>query len=130
MPALRFQFVWLGIGWLALAAVAVLSLVPVQQVGPSDKLNHLLVYGALMAWFAALQPRRRHPRLALLLALFGLLLEAAQGLTAYRMPGLYDAAANSAGVLLAWLLVRDRLRPVLAWLEARLPPASQTGNTA
>lgn len=129
MPALRFQVFWLGIGWLALTAVAVLSLIPVPQVGPSDKLNHLLVYGALMAWFAALQPRRRHLRLAVLLAGFGVLLEAAQGLTAQRMPSLLDATANTAGVVLAWLLLRDRLRAVLAWLEARLPAASQTGDT-
>ncbi len=121
MPKLRYFPVWLSIGWLLVAAVVALSLLPgVPAVGPSDKINHLLAYAVLMSWFGGLYPRQRHVTIAVWLVLLGIILEGLQALTGYRSMEVMDAAVNSAGVMLAWILVRDYMRTVLQWCEACL----------
>lgn len=122
---LRWPWVWLGLWWLALLVVIVLSLVPPPAVAMprhGDKVQHLFAYAALAA--AAVQVWR--PGRPLLLAgvglvLMGVLLEFAQGaLTATRQADPLDALANALGVGLGLLTV---LTP---WRDA-LPRATAGG---
>lgn len=67
----------------------------------SDKLLHLISYAGL----ALLQPlflkeERLFLRWALLLVLWGILLEGVQGLVPNRTPSFWDFIANTAGVML------------------------------
>lgn len=121
MHKLRYFPVWLSIGWLLVATVVVLSLLPsVPAVGPSDKFNHLLAYAMLMSWFGGIYARRRHLGIAVRLMLLGIILEGLQALSGYRHMEALDAVANVAGVILAWALVRGHLNTVLLWCETRL----------
>lgn len=121
MYKLRYFPVWLGIGWLLTGAVVALSLLPgVPAVGPSDKLNHLLAYAVLMTWFGGIYARRLHLAIAVRLIILGLLLEGLQALSGQRQMEALDALANAIGVVLAWIVARDRLNTVLLWCEARL----------
>jgi glycopeptide antibiotics resistance protein len=101
---MRYSVVWYGIGGLMLGAIVIGSLVPVptMKAAPNDKLIHFLIYFLLMAWL-------------------GLLLELAQGQTRYRTFEWYDVGANSAGVLVAWLVVMTPLGKTLQrvdqWLQ-------------
>ena len=108
--SLRRPRLWLGLWWLAVLAVVVLSLVPppaMELPRHGDKVEHLLAYAALAA--AAVQVWR--PGRPLLLAglglvLMGVLLEFAQGaLTATRQADPFDALANTLGVGLGLLTV-------------------------
>ena len=118
---MRYSVVWYGIGGLMLGAIVIGSLVPVptMKAAPNDKLIHFLIYFLLMAWFGQLWLRRRW--LALGFVLLGLLLELAQGQTRYRTFEWYDVGANSAGVLVAWLVVMTPLGKTLQrvdqWLQ-------------
>lgn len=96
---------WLGLWWLAVLAVVVLSLTPppaVELPRHGDKVEHLLAYALLAA--AAVQVFRRGwpvRSAGLGLVLLGIALELAQGaLTATRMADPADALANTGGVLL------------------------------
>jgi VanZ family protein len=97
------------------AAIVWLSLTPKPpdvEIEGSDKLGHLASYAILMFWFAQLYLRR-----VLYAAGFialGIALELAQRWLGYRSAELYDALANTLGVLLGWgaaLLVGRRLLP-------------------
>jgi VanZ family protein len=111
---------WLAI--LATIGVAVLSLgaVPKLNIGlnlkSSDKYLHFIAYFTLcILWFFALRDRlhRYVFRVAvpLGLILYGIILEGMQGgLTTYRTADIYDAIANSAGVLGAMFLFNKLLR--------------------
>lgn len=121
MRKLRYFPVWLSIGWLLVAAVIVLSLLPgVPAVGPSDKLNHLLAYAVLMSWFGGIYARRQHLGIAVRLMMLGIILEGLQALSGHRHMEALDAVANVAGVALAWAIMRNHLNTVLFWCEARL----------
>jgi VanZ family protein len=92
--------------WLiCLAFVSVGSVLPgtdhFQPIMGSDKLLHLISYAGL----ALLQPlflkeERLFLRWALLLVLWGILLEGVQGLVPNRTPSFWDFIANTAGVML------------------------------
>ncbi|GAB4352800.1 MAG: hypothetical protein Kow006_17600 [Gammaproteobacteria bacterium] len=114
---LRWRAAWLGVGWLAIAAVIWLSLIPDPPATPDfpygDKLNHLLAYGFLMGWFGQLY-RRPLMRLgyAFSFVFLGVVLEITQGLGGYRWFEVADAVANMVGVVLAFVALRfgaDRL---------------------
>lgn len=105
--------VFRGVFWCVLLIIIVLSLVPVghPEFSPNDKVNHLLAWGTLailgcLGWTGRI-------RLVLLLWCASFALEGVQGLTAYRMFSLADAAANGAGLLIGLAIVTlwDRLRP-------------------
>ena len=51
---MRLRSAWLGLGWLGVAGVVVLSLIPAPPTGPEhgDKLGHAGSYALLMWWFA------------------------------------------------------------------------------
>ncbi len=106
MDALTFsRSGWRFIGWLGVASLCAISLLPPSALlleGPenSDKLYHLTAYAALACWFALGYARAHWRRLALGLALLGVALEILQGLTPERMASVWDALTNMLGILL------------------------------
>ncbi len=114
---LRFRPLWLALGWAMVGTVVYLSLAHLQVdlSEGRDKWSHLAAYGALMYWFCLLYSGQG--RLAAGFVALGIGLEIAQGFTGYRSFDPADMLANSAGVVLGWLLARTRLRQLLQWLE-------------
>jgi VanZ family protein len=97
------------IGWLLVAAVIVLSLVPdvpIPQTVPgySDKVAHALVYAGLTMWFAVAALRHRWRGVARWMFILGVVLEACQAMVPYRMASLEDIIANSLGIILGLLI--------------------------
>ncbi len=111
---------WLAI--LATLGVAVLSLgaVPKLNIGldlkSSDKYLHFIAYFTLcLLWYFALKDRLHRYVFRILipvgLILYGIILEGLQGgLTTYRTADIYDAVANTAGVLVAMFLFNRLLK--------------------
>ena len=100
--------------WLTLAAITVLSLLPLQfavKSGVSDKIEHLVAYAALCAFGHIGHPRRPAP-FALVLAViaYGIAIEIAQSFIPGRMMSGWDIVANTAGAIiglgLSWLLLK------------------------
>ena len=125
MKPLRRPVLWLGLWMLALLAVCVLCLVPLDGLPPlpdnSDKVEHLLTYFMLAAGAVQLFGGSR----ALLVAMLGLValgigIEFAQGMTAYRSADPLDALANSIGVLLGMATRLTPWRDLLLRIESRL----------
>jgi len=104
-----------------LGIVAVLSLIPVPDVGVSDKLMHFVTYAGLSAGFSTLvQHNRQLVYVAVGLIVYGIALEFLQGLTSYRYMEVYDMLANSTGVMTGLMI---RLSPAASWFrrfEAKL----------
>jgi hypothetical protein len=104
-PALRLLPLWLTTGWVLIAAVIYLSLVPAPpelDLPQGDKVGHVLAYAVLMFWF--MQIYGRWPvRLAAGFVALGIVLEIVQGLTGYRTFDVHDMGANTVGVALGWL---------------------------
>jgi len=103
-------------------AIAFLSLshLPKLDLGfkikSSDKYLHTTAYFFLsMVWYFALRSKIKKTRfkvlLILVLIVYGIILEGLQGgLTNYRTADFYDVLANSAGVLIATLVVNKLLK--------------------
>jgi len=124
LKPLRRPRLWLGLWWLAIALGVVVSLVPPPAIDAprgSDKLVHLLCYGALAVGAVQLfASRAALLRAATGLVALGVALELAQqAFTTTRMLDPRDAAANTLGVLLGLLVARTPLRDLLAKLDAR-----------
>lgn len=105
------------------AAIVWLSLMhspPRIDFDQSDKVGHLLGYGALMFWFGQLY-RRFWERLAYGsgFVAMGLALEALQGLLGYRMYDPFDLIANTLGVLVGY---------AAALISPMLLPAAEKGR--
>ena len=99
--------VWWPLGWVQVLILLAVMLWPAVDVpGPqgSDKVVHMVSFGWLMSWFAQVVIAQRW-RLALLLGLYGGLIELLQHFSGYRYGDLWDLCADVAGVLLAWGLV-------------------------
>ena len=95
-------------GWLGVIATLALSLMPPTLGGDDthiDKLAHLFGYAVLMFWWAQLVVYQR-VKLAVAVVLFGIAIELLQGLTPDRLPDVLDVLANTAGVLLGWIIAR------------------------
>ncbi len=99
-----------------------------------DKVGHALAYAVLMGWFIQIF---QHSVARLILgALFigmGVGLEFLQGMVPTRQFEVLDMAANTSGVLLAWLLASTFLGSVLVWFERlalprRVEPAKSAGS--
>lgn len=123
-PLRRPRF-WLGLWWTAIVLGVVVSLVPPPPIDVprgSDKLVHLLGYGALAASAVQLFARRSALlRAGIGLVLLGIALELAQyALTSTRMFDVLDMLANTVGVLIGLAIACTPLRDLLPWLEARL----------
>jgi VanZ family protein len=75
-----------------------------------------------MYWFAHLEPEKRgRIRLAAGITGMGIALECLQGLIGHREFSVADMAANSAGVLLGWLVAPPRVPDLLRHIEVRHP---------
>ena len=100
---------WLLTGWLGVVAAFVFSLNPATAHAPliqhGDKLTHLASYATLMFWWAQLYiaPRQRLV-LAVALILLGIAIELLQGFTPSRQSDVFDALANTIGIVLGWLI--------------------------
>ena len=95
--------------WLALAAVVLLSLVPLTRASPfgyQDKMQHGLAYAALYFLSArAYVPRYPLWLLGAAFVLFGIAIEFAQSLTEHRQTDILDMLANTSGVVLVGALL-------------------------
>jgi VanZ family protein len=114
--------VWLALGWLWVATVFYLSLMPhpPQPISFSgvDKWEHALAYALLMLWFCQVYVgHKARVRLLLLLAAMGVGIEFLQGMGGYRYFEYADMLANTTGVLIGWGLAQTRLGRVLTMLE-------------
>ena len=93
-------------GWAMVAAIVWLSLTPVPpkvDFQQSDKVGHLLGYGALMFWFSKLYLATRARILyGIAFVAMGITLELLQGHFGYRTYEVLDMYANTLGVLLGW----------------------------
>jgi VanZ family protein len=118
---LRFQRLWLAIGWALVLFVVYLSLAPHPISIPGahgDKVGHVTAYATLMLWFAQLYPRLERRRvLAGAFIALGIGLEFAQLLTDTRTFEIADMLADGAGVALGWLAAPPRTINFLRRLE-------------
>lgn len=124
---LRFHELWLILGWLLIAVIIALSLIPplpdYQKTltflpEDIDKVGHFLAYFVLMGWFAQIYhlPKQRIWLVGSFIAL-GVVLEILQGLTGVRHPAWTDALANSFGILMAWAITKGNYQYLLTAFE-------------
>lgn len=127
-PAYRYRRMWFLLGWGMIAAVVVLSLIPLDvDLGNNrDKLAHAAAYGGLSFWFGMLiDGRGRELRIAAALALMGVALEFLQALTPYRSFEIADMIANATGAALGWGLAQTPLRYALDRVERLIAAATR-----
>lgn len=122
MEPLKWSRVWWTLGYLQVAFVVVVSLIPpilIPQVDFDwiDKLFHFTAYLVLMLWFVQINPRDRYGFIMRLFIKMGLALEVAQGLTGYRMFDVWDMVANVLGVVAGWGLGVAGLNGIFARVE-------------
>jgi VanZ family protein len=123
-PDLRYRRTWLVLGWGMVAAVTVLSLIPleVDLSGGRDKVAHIIAYGSLAFWFSDLVgSRARQIAIAVAFMGMGVGIEYLQRMTGYRTFDVYDMIANAVGASIGWALAQTPLRNVLVWVERLLP---------
>lgn len=104
--------IWIIVGWLGIAAVIYMSLMPrPPQLGIAhgNRIGHVVVYASLMLWFAqlALVPIQLLRSASGLFAL-AVGLEFAQLATEYRTFSYMDMAAGALGVVIGWVLAPPR----------------------
>jgi len=119
------QRLWLAGGWLLVGLVIYLSLIPhppePKYFPSADKLGHVFAYCGLSLWFCQLY-RTVASRMTTISALIGLGagLEFIQGWMGYRYFEVWDMAANTAGVMMGFLLVHTRLGRLFVLIEVKL----------
>jgi VanZ family protein len=122
MNRLRFEKLWLTLGFGFVALVFYLSLAPdLPDTGVPNgmKIGHVLAYGWLMFWFAQIyRSNAMRYAFALVFCAMGIGLEYAQGTTDYRGFEYSDMLINSGGVGLGLLLSYTRLQNTFSWLES------------
>ncbi len=102
---------WRRLGWLGIASLCVLCLLPPPQLMESgiphaDKFFHGAAYGLLMWWNSVANERHYRWRWALGLLLLGITLEGLQGLTPERSMSAWDVLANSVGIVIGFYALR------------------------
>jgi len=120
MPRLAYLNLWRGLGWLGIALVFTLSLMPHPPhtgLDQGDKIGHFLAYALLAGWFGQISARRLAWGLGFLG--MGAMIEVLQGMTGYRDMSLADLAANALGLVIGSLTAR-RFPDLLCQVEARL----------
>jgi glycopeptide antibiotics resistance protein len=119
---LKFARIWQSMGWMMVAIVVWLSLIPHISWEPPvigwDKAQHFLAYGGLMYWFA--MAFRRRWRWPVFLVALGAFLEFLQGLGGSRVPDVHDILANTLGVGMGWALSRSQVGSLLFRVDAAL----------
>jgi VanZ family protein len=121
-PRLRWHVPWVVVGALIMAWVLWMALQPdpgITLVIPQgDKVLHATTFTCLMGWWGNVyRSRRGRVGSALLCLAFGIFIEFAQWLDPPRDADVWDVVADSAGIALAWLLLRTPLARVLAGVE-------------
>jgi VanZ family protein len=112
---------WYLLGALMLIVVGALSLLPMPEVGVSDKLSHVVTYVFLAGWFSLLAPGWRVLAVTVIgLMAYGIVLELLQGMTSYRYLEWADMLANGSGIAIGALFYFTPLRRVLALVDRRL----------
>lgn len=123
-PDLKYRFFWLLVGYALVVLVVYLSLTsePIDlYMGfkNQDKVYHAFAYFTLMSWFSQIYHRNvQRAQLIVAFVFLGILLEFLQGLTPNRDPDIADAMADTAGVLLGYVLTRWSLRNILVKFES------------
>lgn len=116
---MSIRTLWLALSWVWVAVVFYLSLTPRPpepfSFSNADKLEHMLAYGLLMLWFCQLQFTRTW--LAAAFVAMGIGLEFLQGMSGFRHFDYADMVANSAGVLMGWVIARTRAGRILEFVE-------------
>ena len=116
-PDLRWLILWRGLGWLLLASIITLSLIPAPPSAPGgDKLHHFLAYFGLMLLFSQWHERKHLSLLALAFITLGIAIELIQPMTG-RYFSWMDMVANSSGVFVAWFIARGKAGRILAGIE-------------
>lgn len=122
-PVLHYRKLWLALGWLLVASVWYLSLTPKPPeidlgIDFFDKISHFTAYAVMMAWFMQLYHATR-TRLFYTLGFIamGVSIEFLQGMGPARLFELADMAANTSGVIAAWLIVRGGLQECFVRFE-------------
>lgn len=119
-------------GWLWVALVWYLSLsakppLPELDIAFADKYGHFIAYGWLMGWFGNIyfcQVTRMV--YAVVFVLMGIGLEFLQGLGEARLFEYQDMLANSAGVLIGFVLTLGKARLLLHKLEKSILKVAMT----
>ncbi len=122
---LKLPKLWYVLACIGLLLLAIVSLIPVPELGSSDKFGHFFSYALLSAYLSLLVEQRKSLwRILFGLIAYGLFLEFMQSFTGYRSGDLADALANSLGAItgLAFYFspLRRILRNVDRWLVTRL----------
>ena len=121
VPAFKLLKIWYLLGGLMLVSVAIVSLMPVPDIGVNDKFSHLTTYFILGGWFGLLATNRASLGWTIIgLVAYGILLELLQGMTAHRYAEWGDVLANASGTLVGILLHYSPLRRLLRFVDSRL----------
>ncbi len=123
MSSHKLRKLWLFTGWLLIALVVYVSLIPALpsiDITAADKVAHVFAYATLTLWFLQLYPADRRAMLVIGFIMMGIALEFLQELTASRSFEYADIAANTGGVALGWLLAKTRLSNTLHVIEKQL----------
>ena len=102
---------WMGLSWLGVAIVLMLSLLPLAVPAQledwnTDKLVHMTMYASLMLSFSRAYARRQWLAIAIALGSLGLGIECVQSLTPNRSASLLDEIANLAGISIMLALLQ------------------------
>lgn len=104
---LRYQRMWVVLGWVAVAVALVLNLMPgtaVPKIG-GDKYEHVAGYVLLTLWFCGLYPRSRYWIIAASLLGMGILVEILQGAMHWgRQAEVNDVIADIVGIVIGLVL--------------------------
>jgi VanZ family protein len=127
VPALRLRALWLILGFLMLAGILAICLVPLnlptEAMTYNDKVMHALTFVLLTVWFGALQkPHGRSGQLKLVGALFfyAIAIEVLQSFTTYRSAEFADLVADLIGILLGGILLRLGMSGWPIFIEKRI----------
>ena len=113
-------------GWLLILLVCYFSLTPTPpkidiKFEYLDKLEHMLSYLVLMAWFAQLyHTKQSRIYYALFFIVLGITIEILQGLGGIRYFEYSDMLANTSGVVMGLLLTLGKRKDLLLSFERRL----------
>ena len=86
-----------------------------------------MAYGTLMLWFAQLHPKSGYGWLAGSFIGLGILMEILQYLLGTRSGDVWDAAANSLGVILSWGLAVMGMNTLFHQFEGRCLKRNEEG---
>jgi VanZ family protein len=128
-PELRLARLWWALGWAIVVFITISTLEPARYV-PNlhlwDKLEHALAFGGMTFWFGGLTRRSRWPVIAILMAIFGGVIEILQGaMKLGRDEDIMDFVADSVGISVALVLLYAGLGAWTRWVERLIWPVRE-----